>query len=433
MLSLNDNLKNKSFLIYGYGKSGRSAYNYLKKNNKTLIYDDNKKLNKFFISKKKVQLTKFDFIVISPGININKCSLKNYLKKNRGKIITDLDIFYLNNPNNLKITITGTNGKSTTAKLLFNILKDQRKNVILAGNIGVPILSTKKIRTNTIFIIEASSYQIDYSQYFKTNYAFILNISPDHLDRHKSIQKYAYAKFKLILNQKKNFYAFIENNKYLNKEIKKNKIQSKIIRVKKDINKIKELISDDYFKNINNLKNLSFILDFAKVYKLNKTKLLKTVNLFKGLDFRQQIIYKNKFVTIINDSKSTSFSSSINLLKSYKNIFWILGGLAKKGDKFKLNSKYYKNIKCYIFGRDKNFFIKKLNNNIPSKAYKNLESILKIIIKEIKLNKNKHSYILFSPSAASFDQFKNFEDRGNYFNNLIKKIKFIKKINAQSK
>ena len=433
MLSLNDNLKNKSFLIYGYGKSGRSAYTYLKKNNKTLIYDDNKKINKFFISKKKVQLTQFDFIVISPGININKCSLKNYLKKNRGKIITDLDIFYLNNPNNLKITITGTNGKSTTAKLLFNILKDQRKNVILAGNIGVPILSTKKIRTNTIFVIEASSYQIDYSQYFKTNYAFILNISPDHLDRHKSIQKYAYAKLKLILNQKKNFHAFIENNKYLNKEIKKNKIQSKIIRVKKDINKIKELISNDYFKNINNLKNLSFILDFAKVYKLNKTKLLKTVNLFKGLDFRQQIIYKNKFVTIINDSKSTSFSSSINLLKSYKNIFWILGGLAKKGDKFKLNSKYYKNIKGYIFGRDKNFFIKKLYNNIPSKSYKNLESILKIIIKEIKLNKNKHSYVLFSPSAASFDQFKNFEDRGNYFNNLIKKIKFIKKINAQSK
>ena len=433
MLSINDNLKKKTFLIYGYGKSGRSAYNYLKNNNKILIYDDNKNFNKFFITKKKVQITKFDYIVLSPGININKCGLKNYLKKNRRKIITDLDIFYLNNPNNLKITITGTNGKSTTAKLLFNILKDQKKNVILAGNIGIPILSKKKIKANTIFVIEASSYQIDYSQYFKTNYAFILNISPDHLERHKSIQNYGYAKLKLILNQKKNFYAFIENNEYLNREIKKNKIESKIIRVKKDIDKLKKLVSNDYFKNINNLKNLSFILEFAKVYKLNKVKLLKTVNLFKGLNFRQQIIYKNKFVTIINDSKSTSFSSSINLLKSYKNIFWILGGLAKKGDKFKLNSKYYKNITCYIFGKDKKFFIKKLNKNIPSKSYRNLEIILRIIAEKIKLNKNKHSHILFSPSAASFDQFKNFEDRGNYFNNLLKKIKFIKKINAQSK
>ncbi len=430
MFNLNDNLKNKKFLIYGYGKSGHASFNYLKKNNKILIYDDNKKIKKSFISLKKIKLTEFNYIVLSPGIDINKCRLKNYLKKNKKKIITDLDIFHLNNPNNLKITITGTNGKSTTAKLLFKILKDQKKDVKLVGNIGIPILSKNKIKPSTIFVIEASSYQIDYSQYFKTDYAFILNISPDHLERHKSIQKYSHAKFKLILNQNKNFYAFVENNKYLNREIKKYKIRSKIIKINKNDNKIKEIISNSYFDNINNLKNLSFILRFAKVYKLNKSKLLKTVNLFKGLDFRQQVIYKNKYVTIVNDSKSTSFSSSVNLLKSYKNIFWILGGLAKKGDKLELPSKYYKNIKGYIFGKDKNFFKKKLNNKITSRSYSNLENILKKIAEEIKLNKDKHSHILFSPSAASFDKFKNFEDRGHYFNYLIKKIKFIKKINA---
>ena len=430
MFNLNDNIKNKKFLIYGYGKSGRASYNYLKKKNKILIYDDNKKLKKFFISLKKIKLTEFDYIVLSPGIDISKCRLKNYLKKNKKKIITDLDIFYLNNPNNLKITITGTNGKSTTAKLLFKILKDQNKDVKLVGNIGIPVLSKNKIKSSTIFVIEASSYQIDYSQYFKTDYAFILNISPDHLERHKSIQKYTQAKFKLILNQNKNFYAFVENNKYLNRQIKKYKVRSKIIKINKNDNKIKKIIFNSYFDNINNLKNLTFILRFAKVYKLNKSKLLKTVNLFKGLDFRQQVIYKNKFVTIVNDSKSTSFSSSVNLLKSYKNIFWILGGLAKKGDKLELPSKYYKNIKGYIFGKDKNFFKKKLNNKITSRSYSNLENILKKIAKEIKLNKNKHSHILFSPSAASFDKFKNFEDRGHYFNHLIKKIKFIKKVNA---
>ena len=430
MFNLNDNLKNKKFLIYGYGKTGNASYNYLKKNNKISIYDDNKKTKNSFISLKKIKLTEFNYIVLSPGIDINKCKLKNYLKKNKEKIITDLDIFHLNNPNNLKITITGTNGKSTTAKLLFKILKDQNKDVKLVGNIGIPILSKNKIKPSTIFVIEASSYQIDYSQYFKTDYAFILNISPDHLERHKSIQKYAHAKFKLILNQNKNFYAFIENNKYLNQQLKKYKTRSKIIKVSKNDNKVRQLISNSYFDNINNLKNLSFILKFAKVYKLNKSKLLKTVNLFNGLDFRQQVIYKNKFVTIVNDSKSTSFSSSVNLLKSYKNIFWIVGGLAKKGDKLELPSKYYKNIKAYIFGRDKNFFKKKLNNKIVSKSYSNLENILKKIAEEIKLNKNKHYYILFSPSAASFDKFKNFEDRGNYFNSLIKKIKFVKKINV---
>ena len=430
MFNLNDNLKNKKFLIYGYGKTGNASYKYLKKNNKISIYDDNKKTKNSFISLKKIKLTEFNYIVLSPGIDINKCKLKNYLKKNKEKIITDLDIFHLNNPNNLKITITGTNGKSTTAKLLFKILKDQNKDVKLIGNIGIPVLYKNKIKPNTIFVIEASSYQIDYSQYFKTDYAFILNIRPDHLERHKSIQKYTFAKFKLILNQNKNFHAFVENNKYLNQQIKKHKIKSKIIKINTNYNKIKKLISNSYFYNINNLTNLSFILEFAKVYKLNKSRLFNTVNRFRGLDFRQQVIYKNNFVTIINDSKSTSFSSSVNLLKSYNNIFWILGGLSKKGDKFELSSKYYKNIKGYIFGKDKSFFKKKLNNKIKSNTYKNLENILKKITQEIKLEKYKHSYILFSPSAASFDKFKNFEDRGNYFNYLIKKNKFIKKINA---
>jgi len=430
MFNLNDKIKNKKILIYGFGKSGCASYNYLKKFNEVLIFDDKKKIKKNFISKKKIQSTKFDYIVLSPGVDINKCKLRNYLNKNRKKIITDLDIFYLNNPKNLKITITGTNGKSTTAQLLYEILKDQKKDVILAGNIGIPILSLKKISQRTIIVIEASSYQIDYSQYFKTDYAFILNISPDHLERHKSIRKYVHAKFKLMLNQNKNYYAFIENNKYLNSEIKKYKIKSKIIKVNGNNYSIKKLIYNNCFNNINNLKNLSFIIQFAKVFKLNKSKLFKTVNLFKGLDFRQQIIYNNKFVTVINDSKSTSFSSSINLLKSYNNIFWILGGLAKKGDKFLLPAKYYKNIKCYIFGKNRNFFKKTLKNKIQSKSYNNLEIILKKIANEIKLNKKNHSYVLFSPSAASFDKFKNFEDRGYYFNYLIKKTKFIKKINA---
>ena len=430
MLNLNQNLKNKNFLIYGFGKTGQATFKYLKKNNNISIYDDNKKVRKVNISTNKINQTVFDYIVLSPGIDINKCKLKNYLRENRGKVVTDLDIFHINNPNNLKITVTGTNGKSTTSKLLFEILKDQRKNVILCGNIGKPILLNRKIDAKTIFVIEASSYQIDYSQYFKTNYAFILNIKPDHLERHKSIQKYAHAKFKLILNQNKSSYAFIDNNKFLNKEIKKYKVNSKIIKINYK-NKMSQLISNNYFDNINNLENLSFILSFSKIYKLNKLKLFKTVNKFQGLKFRQQLIYKNKFMTIINDSKSTSFSSSINLLKSYKNIYWIVGGLAKKGDKFELPSKYYKNIKCYIFGKNNNFFNKILRKKIITKSFQKLENILNEISNEIVKNTNIHSYVLFSPSAASFDKFKNFEDRGKYFNYLIKKQKFIKKINAR--
>ena len=140
----------KKILIYGLGKSGLSSYYFLKKNNNLYLYDDDKKvikdkkIKKIFIRPENIFKNNFDFIVISPGININTCSLKNFLKKNLKKIITDLDIFYSHYFKNRNITITGTNGKSTTAKILFDILKNQKFDVRLTGNIGNHILSEKK-------------------------------------------------------------------------------------------------------------------------------------------------------------------------------------------------------------------------------------------------------------------------------------------------
>ena len=148
---------------------------------------------------------------------------------------------------------------------------------------------------------------------------------------------------------------------------------------------------------------------------------MAVANKFKGLEFRQQIIHKTKKLLIINDSKSTSFSSTIPLLESYENIHWILGGLAKKGDRFKLKKKYFSNITSYIYGRDRNFFIKSLPKEIPKYSSSTLSNVLKNLKNKIKKDKNK-KVVLFSPSAASFDQFKNFEERGRFFNKNIKLI-----------
>ena len=135
-----------------------------------------------------------------------------FIKKNENQTITDLDIFYINNLKNKKITITGTNGKSTTSKLLYHIIKKNNKDVRLAGNIGKPLLSEKNIKKSTIFVIEASSYQIEYSKYFRADFAAILNIFPDHLERHGTFTKYINAKIKLIINQKKNNFFFLKKN-----------------------------------------------------------------------------------------------------------------------------------------------------------------------------------------------------------------------------
>ena len=142
---------------------------------------------------------------------------------------------------------------------------------------------------------------------------------------------------------------------------------------------------------------------------------------FKGLKFRQQIIHKEKFLTIINDSKSTSFSSSIDILKIHSNIYWLIGGIHKKGDKFDLPKKYFQNIKAFIYGKNKKFFNEALKKKINYENFDSLKSALKKIFINIDNQKFANQTILFSPCAASFDNFKNFEDRGLYFNKLIKK------------
>ena len=438
MLELANQFNNQNILIYGFGKSGRACFKYLRKNNKIEIYDDKKSsipknLKKNSINKTKLTSVNFDRIVVSPGIDINKCTLKKYLSKNKSKIISELDIFYLNNIKNKKITITGTNGKSTTSKLLHDVLKKHGKDVRLVGNIGNPLLLEKNIKPKTIFVIEASSYQIEYSKYFKTDFAIILNISPNHLERHRTFKNYIKSKSRLIKSQKKNSFAFIEkNNNFLKEELKKNKINSKIIKVNLKIsNKIKKKIKNSYFENKNNLNNLKFVLEISKKLKLKNQKVFKVVNSFKQLNFRQQILYKNKKLLIINDSKSTNFSSSINLLESYKNIYWLVGGRFKKGDNFVLNKKYYKNINAYIFGKRKKFFVKNLINKIKYKTFDNIKRALVEIIIDAKKNNLSPVNIIFSPSAASFDQFSNFEERGKNFNYLVRKLKIISKINGR--
>ena len=431
--------KNLNILIYGLGKTGISSFKHLYKNNNIFCYDDyrvildNNLIKKKFLDKKKILNIKFDYIIISPGIDIRKCKLSKFLKKNKKKIITDLDIFYLENKKNFKIAITGTNGKSTTAKILYNILKKNKKDVRLSGNIGKPILEEKFINKKTCFVIEVSSYQMEYSNFFKSNFAVILNISNDHLERHLNIKNYATSKIKLLYKQETNDKCFIDiSQNFVKRYLKIKDISSKIINVKLDnLENLKKEIKNKYFHNLSNLKNLQFVLKICKSLKITKKTVINSANNFKSLPYRQQILFKKKNVTCINDSKSTSFASSVDILKSYNKIYWIVGGIPKKNDKLELEKKYYKNIIAFIIGNNSNFFKNEFKNKILYFKFKNFEKLLKKIV-EINNKSNEPKIkkcILLSPAAASFDKFKSFEERGKYFNKIIKKIKLKSLIN----
>ena len=419
----------KKILIYGLGKSGVSSYKFLNDKAEVYLFDDNIKkkfnfkINQSLKNFKEISKIKFDKIIISPGIDISNCRLSRILKKNSSKIYTDLDIFY-SFYKNKSFTITGTNGKSTTAKILHKVLVDQKYDARLIGNIGNPALSEKKITKKTVFVIEASSYQLDYSKVFTSKYAIILNISPDHLERHKNLKNYVNAKFKLLASQPNKSIALVKkNDPLINETINKKNFKQKIIKVDSLKNdKILKQLKNKYFLSFGNKENLSFILKISKILKLDDKDLLRTLNQFKGLKYRQQIIYENKKLTIINDSKSTSFASSENLLKSLRNVYWILGGIPKKGDKFKLLKKNCENLKAFIFGTKHKEFRKNLKNKISVKNVKKLEDALNEIFFDIRKKKLRKNIIFFSPAGASFDSFKNFEDRGEYFNQLVKKL-----------
>jgi len=416
------NLKKLSFLVYGLGSTGHSVIQYFKKRkiHNFSVWDDNARLRKKLGSKNVVNLKnvlkEVDYIVLSPGISLEKTKYKKDLIKFRKKIITDIDLLYLSNLKFKSIVVTGSNGKSTTCKIIAHLLKKNKFNVKLGGNIGTPVLNLK-IKKNIFFVIEASSFQLSHSRFIHPDYAILLNITNDHVDWHGSMQAYIKSKLKIFDLQEKNNFALVNDN--FKDIFRRKKYLSKLVPVKfRDYKKIKSKIKNSYLKSSTNDENMNFVYALAKLLKINKNSFIKSMSSFLGLPHRYEIFLKKKNITFINDSKATSFQATKFALASSKNIYWILGGLPK--DKDKIDLRYIKDniIKSYIIGKNINFFKKKLKNRVRFSVTKNLKNAIIEALKDIKLLKKINNTILLSPGAASFDQFKNFENRGNQFKKL---------------
>jgi len=418
-------LKNKKILVYGAGISGLATLAKLKKKVKQLsLWDDN--LVSRQVAKKKFGVhldqnfitNNYDYIVMSPGIDIYHHTYKSFFIKNFDKIITDIDIFTssINLKKNKIILITGTNGKSTFCKLVYDVLKSQNKYTHLLGNFGRPVLSFKENLFRNFYILELSSYQIEYSKFLKSHISTVLNITPDHLSRHKTFQNYVKIKLKIFNSLLPRGKGFVSEDFLFLKKIKKNNIY----RVKL----LKNLTLKNYFLNKKNfLPSLSIVYQILKFLKISRKIIFKEFNSFKPLPHRQEFVRKIKNITFINDSKATNFDSANFSLQFYDNIFWIAGGLLKKNDTPKFSLSVQKKIKkIYLIGKQINPFQSLLKKKFRISISKNMNNAIKQSFKDAKKLNLGPSTILLSPAAASFDQFKNFEHRGNIFKNLVNKI-----------
>ena len=431
MLSL-EQCSQKKFLVFGLGISGNATLSQLQKNKANIeCWDDSKQLRKKFKDRYRVNKdwfkSSYDFIVISPGINIYSHSKKCFFQKNKNKIITDLDLFCSSIKNQKVIMVTGTNGKSTMCKLIYELLKNSKKQVYIGGNYGTPVLALPYKEKSAIFVLELSSYQLDYSSRLPSSVSILLNVSSDHIERHESFGKYISTKLKIFKGLKQTGIGFLDlsNDKQsiIFKVLKSEKYNQKHIKlIKKNIHYyIKDDLISAQLKGLHFKNFLYIVLQIAKLFKVPNHAYLKTVKNFKGLPHRQEIIKVKNNLTFINDSKATNFSSTEVALNNYKNIHWIVGGLAKAKDKI-IVGKFRKSIlKAYIIGKNINFFLKQIKNTIKYSASRSLKNALLSALSEAKNYPNSKQVILFSPSAASFDQYKNFEHRGNSFKQLVKK------------
>ena len=415
------NLKKLSFLVYGLGSTGKSVINFFRKNNikNYKVWDDNNKdlYKKLRPKNFKKALSETNYIVLSPGVSLKKSKKKEQLNKYKKKIITDIDLIFLIKKFYKSIVVTGTNGKSTTCKILDHVLKRNKYKTLLGGNIGTPILSLN-IKKNNLLIIEASSFQLAHSKFICPDYAILLNISNDHIDWHGNIRNYINSKFKIFSKQTKNQYSIL--NKNLKKYLKK-RLASKVIIPKiKNFKKLKEKINNPYLKSDINNENMMFVLSLSKLFGINDKSFIKSLESFVGLPHRHEIFLKKGNCIFINDSKATSFHASKFALKSSKDIFWIVGGLPKKNDKFNINNVRKNIIRSYIIGKNTNYFKKQLQNKVSFYISKNLKNSVIKILRDIKLLKRKNNTILLSPASASFDQYLNFEERGRAFKKFCK-------------
>lgn len=438
--------KNKKIFVLGMGKSGVSVARLLAKENHVLITDikcDDLELIKeleelgvnVIITKKQNEIfdDSYDYVVKNPGVKLDH-PVVLMAKKFNIPILTELEVAYRYLPDVKIIGITGSNGKTTTTTIIYEFLKAAGIPVHLAGNIGYPLCSQiDDIKKGDVIVAEISSHQLVNLDKFKVDVAVLTNLYPVHLDFFGTYEKYKMNKLRIFNNQDEKCVAILnkgdENVYELTKNLKAKKeyFSSKdeadiCIDEKNIVYKGEKIISlsDIRVKGIHNYENIMAAILAVKQFGVSDSVIKEVLNNFAGVEHRIEFVAKINGREFYNDSKATNVDSTITALKSFDNdVVLILGGL-DRGHSFEPLLPYLKNVKhivCYgeTKERIKQFAIK---NNIDVTVTDNLEDAVHAAY-NMSLDGD---IILLSPACASWDQYKNFEDRGNEFKKVVRNL-----------
>ncbi len=451
----------RKVIVFGAGLSGIGAKQLLEKNGFDVYLVD----DKIGISSKEgikiLNNEDIEFIVKSPGISW-QVELLEVAKEKGIKIISEIDLAYKYMNKSIKIiSITGTNGKTTTVTKIFELLEFAGKKVKLAGNAGFSFAKLVADEEELEYVVlELSSYQLENNPQIHSNIAGIINLTPDHLARYKNVEEYYITKFNIFEKQIKDDFALInlddkeffelyENKKlkekikakkiYLSKEKKGNvfvdngsifvmkNLENTIETTNEIIEDIAEKIidvKDLALKGIHNLENMLFTISVGKILEIENEKIAEFLKTTKALEHRLENFFIKGKTTFINDSKGTNVESTLKAIDSFENkIILILGGDDKKVSNKELVKKIKEKVSfVYLIGVNASILINDMEK-IGYKNYKNLETLENVInYLQEKEDFTEDKTILLSPATSSWCQFKNFEHRGNTFKKLVLEI-----------
>ncbi len=444
---------NKRIVILGAGESGAGSAILAQKNGFDVFVSDKgqiKDIYKEILEKSKIKweegthtesaILSADEIIKSPGIPEDAPIIKKIREKGI-HVISEIE-FAGRYSKGIKICITGSNGKTTVTNLITHILKKAGKKVAMTGNVGNSFAMAVAESSYDYYVIELSSFQLDGMYEFKADISVLMNITPDHLDRYDhNLQNYIDSKFRVIQNQgKKEFLIFWAGDPIIKKELAKRKPEVTLLPFSDEIKEgmTAYVENDELLIDYQNKTKIMTIHEFAlkgrhntynsmaaavagKILNIRKEVIRESLADFQGVEHRLEPVITVCGIDFINDSKATNVNSTWYAIECMENsIIWIVGGVDKGNDYSELFQVVKKKVKAIVcLGKDNRKIIEAFKDKVPTIVE---TSSMEEAVRSSYYLAKKGETVLLSPACASFDLFKNYEDRGRQFKQAVRNL-----------
>ncbi len=390
----------------------------------------------------------FRVFVLAPGVPLTHPTphwTVNLADKVGVPIIGDVELFVrergVRAPDAPFVAITGTNGKSTTTALIAHVLKEAEREVAMGGNIGVPVLDLPPPSPERTHVVECSSYQIDLAPSVAPSVGLLINITPDHLDRHGDLARYVAIKERLVAQAEvalvgvddepcRNIYARLKVRAGAPQVLGVSGMESPLADVWVSQHRVMargeaapaaDLARARALRGAHNGQNAAFAYAAARALGVERDRIARAFETFPGLAHRMEEVGRLDRVLFINDSKATNADAAEKALMSFHDIHWILGGRAKAGGVEPLRPLFPRVAKTYLIGEASDEFARTLEGAIPFERYESSAAATEAAAEDAAQSTAREPAVLLSPACASFDQFTNFEARGDAFRGYVAK------------